>query len=41
MVTGWQTIGKDRYYFDASGIMVKNQWVDDCYLDAYGKMIEG
>ncbi|MBM6827898.1 hypothetical protein [Mordavella massiliensis] len=42
MKTGWYEIesetGKNWYYFDASGAMIKSKWVGDYYLLADGKM---
>lgn len=42
MKTGWYEIdsetGKNWYYFDTSGAMIKSKWVGDYYLLADGKM---
>ena len=38
MVTGWQKLEKDWYYFKKSGAMVRDQWVGDYYLKKNGKM---
>lgn len=44
MLTGWQEIDDDWYYFDGSGHMLINQCVliDDsyCYFDKNGKWDE-
>ena len=36
--TGWMKQGKDYYFFNANGAMVKNQWVGQYYLQKSGKM---
>lgn len=38
MITGWQRITGAWYYFDYDGRMVVDDWVDDYYLLASGKM---
>ena len=42
MVTGWQQINGDWYYFDESGAMMKNAWIDNhkYYVGPDGKWIE-
>ncbi len=40
-VTGWQTISKKRYYFNESGVMLTETWVDGCYLSSSGAMAKG
>ena len=37
-VTGWRQIKSDWYYFNASGIMVKNSWAGNYFLEKDGKM---
>ena len=41
LVTGWQTIGKKRYYFNESGVMLSGTWVDGYYLSESGAMATG
>ena len=36
MVTGWQEIDGEWYYFNASGSMEKNTWIGNYYLGPYG-----
>lgn len=36
--TGWLKLGKDYYFFNADGSMVKKQWVNQYYFLANGKM---
>lgn len=38
MVTGWNYIDKKWYYFNDSGVMAKDKWIGDHYLDKYGVM---
>lgn len=38
MVTGWKQIGSDWYYFNDSGVMVKDAWVGNYYFESDGKM---
>ena len=38
MVTGWKQIGLDWYYFNDSGVMVKDAWVGNYYFESDGKM---
>ena len=35
---GWKTIDGAKYYFDKSGVMQKDAWVDKCYLTSDGTM---
>ncbi len=38
MATGWQKIGKYYYYFNTStGVMAKNTWVGNYYVDGNGR----
>ena len=37
-VTGWKQVKSDWYLFNGSGIMVKNSWSGNYYLDKDGKM---
>ena len=39
--TGWHQINNRWYYFDSSGAMAKNTWVDNCYLSDDGSMQTG
>ena len=40
-VTGWRQIKSDWYYFNASGIMAKDQWINTYYyVDENGKMVK-
>lgn len=36
--TGWLKLGRDFYFFNADGSMVKKQWVNQYYFQANGKM---
>lgn len=36
--TGWLKYGKDYYFFNANGYMLKKQWVGSYYLRQNGKM---
>ena len=36
----WREIEDNWYYFDGSGYMVKNQWVDRYYVGNDGKMLK-
>ena len=38
MVTGWRQIKSDWYLFNGSGVMVKNSWSGNYYLEKDGKM---
>ena len=38
MVTGWRQIKSDWYLFNSSGMMVKDQWSGNYYLEKDGKM---
>lgn len=38
MVTGWNCIDKKWYYFNDSGVMAKDKWIGDYYVDKYGVM---
>lgn len=38
MITGWKQVGKDWYYFTTVGNMAKNQWINNYYFEADGKM---
>ena len=38
MLTGWQVINGNWYYFNGSGAMVKNAWVGNYYLQNDGTM---
>ena len=38
MVNGWKQVGKDWYYFNKAGHMVKNQWINNYYFESDGKM---
>lgn len=38
MVTGWNCIDKKWYYFNDSGIMAKDIWIGNYYVDKYGVM---
>ena len=38
MVTGWNYIDKKWYYFNNSGVMAKDKWIGDYYVDKYGVM---
>jgi glucan-binding YG repeat protein len=38
METGWKYLGGKWYYFDASGGMATNRWVEDYYLTESGAM---
>ena len=38
MSIGWQKVSGDWYYFESSGIMASNKWVNNYYLDSDGKM---
>ena len=40
-VTGWQTISNKRYYFNESGVMLSETWVDGYYLSSSGAMATG
>ena len=40
MVTGWQEIDGEWYYFNASGSMEKNTWIGNYYLGPYGQMLK-
>ena len=37
-VTGWKQVKSDWYYFNASGMMVKNSWSGNYFLEKDGKM---
>lgn len=37
-VTGWKKIGKHNYHFEEDGSLSRNKWVDDYYLNNYGKI---
>jgi glucan-binding YG repeat protein len=43
MATGWRKVDGKWFYFDNSGLMVKEKWAKDsvgwCYLDRYGIML--
>lgn len=40
MAKGWQKIGNFYYYFDkTSGVMARNQWIDDAYVNNIGQRI--
>ena len=40
-VTGWRQIKSDWYYFNASGIMATDQWINTYYyVDENGKMVK-
>ncbi len=36
MSIGWNTIDGKDYYFDSSGRMERNKWIDDCYVKSNG-----
>ena len=36
--TGWNYIDKKWYYFNNSGVMAKDKWIGDYYVDKYGVM---
>lgn len=38
MVTGWNYIDKKWYYFNDSGVMAKDKWIGNYYVDKYGVM---
>ena len=38
MVTGWNCIDKKWYYFNDLGIMAKDIWIGNYYVDKYGVM---
>ena len=38
MVTGWNCIDKKWYYFNDLGIMAKDKWIGNYYVDKYGVM---
>lgn len=38
MVTGWNCIDKKWYYFNDSGVMAKDIWIGNYYVDKYGVM---
>lgn len=37
-VTGWKKIGNHNYHFEEDGSLSRNKWVDDYYLNNYGKI---
>ena len=40
-VTGWKQVENDKYYFNASGIMATDQWINTYYyVDENGKMVK-
>ena len=39
--TGWQQVDGKWYCFDADGVMLKNTWVDGCYVTEDGNMLTG
>ena len=41
MVTGWQKIDGEWYYFGAGGAKAANTWIGNYYVDADGKWIPG
>lgn len=36
MAVGWYILQGTKYYFDYDGVMVKNEWIDGCYLSPSG-----
>ena len=36
MLTGWQIIDSKWYYFNVSGVMEKDTWIGDYYVDEKG-----
>ena len=38
MKTGWQQVGDDWYYFEASGAAARSKWVGDYYMTESGVM---
>ena len=41
MVTGWQKIEGYDYYFNASGVLQKDAWIGNYYVDESGRWIPG
>lgn len=41
MVTGWQKIEGYDYYFNASGVLQKDTWIGNYYVDESGRWIPG
>ena len=39
MLSGWQVINGNWYYFKTSGILLKNQWIGNYYVGSDGKML--
>lgn len=40
ILTGWQTINGNTYYYDETGHPLTSQWIDDSYLDSDGKLLK-
>ena len=38
MLTGWNQIDDDWYYFNQKGYMLRNQWMGDYYFGPRGAM---
>lgn len=38
MSVGFTDVGSETYYFDQDGLMLQNQWIEDCWLDEDGVM---
>lgn len=36
--TGWLKLGKNHYFFNANGAMVKKAWINQYYFESNGKM---
>ena len=41
MVTGWQWIGGTCYYFEPGGVMAKDTWIGNDYVDESGEWVPG
>lgn len=39
MLTGWQIIGDDWYYFDGSEAMAVDAWIDGYYVNLNGAWV--
>ena len=35
--TGWLEVDGNRYYLDEDGVMAKNTWIDNYYVDSTGR----
>ena len=39
MLTDWQIINGNWYFFNTSGVMLKNRWINNYYVGSDGKML--